>query len=566
MAKIICGLYIILVFTYVSFVANASTESLDKKPNIVVILLDDMGFSDISSYGGEIPTPNIDKLASNGVKLSQFYNTARCSPTRASLLTGMYPHKAGMGYLAGFERQGSRGTLGYLHDRAVTAADVLSDAGYFTAMTGKWHLGHNETPPHKRGFQASLALPAGGVYFPDQASFKKGQKVVSPIFLNGKKLQLDDNRVSDEYWYGTDLWTDWGIKFIQEAEATNKPFFLYLSHVAPHFPVMAPQETIEKYRGRYMKGWEVLRRERYQRQIELGLLDENWLLPEMSPDVPDWDSLSREDKIRYDHIMAVYAAAMEHVDASVGRLTQYLKEQGQLDNTLILFLSDNGGSAESGPNGMSLGSPLGGPTSRVFVGQSWAELQNTPFKLYKHFSTEGGIATPFIAHWPTGISKRPEKEFLDTPAHVIDILPTLIDVSDATYPARYRDTDILPMNGVSLVPLFEGKRLSRPEPIFFEHEGNRAVRDGRWKLVSRLLGSWRLYDMDADRTETVDLFQKHPDIAQSMILQYEKWAQRDFVDQWIGKRRPDSGGLWSVKERLYEHKPGLIIPTRDNEE
>ena len=539
-----------------SAAAGASVDApvgAGDKPNIVVILVDDMGFSDLSRYGSEIPTPNIDALADNGMAFSQFYNTARCSTTRAALLTGMYPHKAGMGYLSGFKREGSRGTLSRLHNRAVTAADVLKEAGYFTAMTGKWHLGHPETPPHKRGFMASLALAAGGIYYPDQIPFKPSQKHETPLFLNGEKLSLNDKRVSDEYWYGTDLWTDWGIKFIEQAGAQNKPFFLYLAHVAPHFPVMAPEATVNKYRGSYMSGWSAMRRVRYKHQLESGLIKPEWALTELSSDIPDWESLSQRDKVRFDHMMAVYAASIEHVDKSVGRLTDYLKQSGQLNNTLILFMSDNGASAESGPNGESFGNPLGGPDSRLVMGQSWAALSNTPFKLYKHFTTEGGIATPLIAHWPKGISARGANTFDRTPSHVVDILPTLIDISGATYPDQYRNTDILPMNGESLTPLFGGNRFERKEPIFFEHEGNRAVRDGKWKLVSRLQGPWKLYDMHADRTETTDLFARHADIAQKMIQQYEQWAQRDLVDQWIGPARPDAGGFWLQNERRYDY-------------
>ncbi|WAJ71817.1 arylsulfatase [Catenovulum adriaticum] len=534
-----------------AYSVGASSVSKINPPNIVVILVDDMGFSDISSYGSEIPTPNIDALADNGMKFSQFYNTSRCSTTRASLLTGMYPHKAGMGYLSGKYIEGSRGTLSHLHKRAVTAADVLGEAGYLTAMTGKWHLGKT-TPPETRGFQRSLALTAGGIYFPDQIPFNKRDKSAVPIFLDGKKLQLDDPKLAEGYWYGTDLWTDWGIKFVDKAVKKQQPFFLYLAHVAPHFPVLAPQETIEKYRGKYMAGWDELRKARYQRQIELGLVDSTWRLPEKSADVSDWDDLSERDKIRFDHMMAVYAASIEHIDLSIGRLTDYLKSEGILDNTLILFMSDNGPSAESGPNGIAIGNPLGGPKSRHVIGQSWSEVSNTPFQLYKHYTHEGGIATPLIAHWPAGITNT-RKDFERTPSHVVDILPTLIDISGGTYPKTYRDTEILPMNGVSLLPIFKGKEVNRSEPIFFEHEGNRAVRDGKWKLVSRYQEAWQLFDMEADRTETSDLFSKHPDIAQSMILQYERWFQRDLVDQWIGPARPDSGAFWLNKNRRYDH-------------
>lgn len=272
--------------------------------------------------------------------------------------------------------------------------------------------------------------------------------------------------------------------------------------------------------------------------------------------MPNWDSLSLPDKQRFDHMMAVYAASIEHVDRNIGKLVAYLRSTKQLDNTLILFMSDNGGSAESGPNGVSLGKPLGGPQSRLVVGQSWASLQNTPFSLYKHYTAEGGIATPLVAHWPQGIKASVSGSINKTPAHVVDIMATVLDISHTHYPSRFRNTDILPLNGESLVPLFNAEELTRKEPIFFEHEGNRAVRDGRWKLVSRLGGIWQLFDMQADRTETNDVFNQHPDIAQAMIAQYESWAQRDLVDQWIGPPRPDSGAFWEEKRRRYDDAKG----------
>ena len=547
-----------MVCFLISFIGHASAPDKKQAPNIIVVLVDDMGFSDIGSYGSEIPTPHLDALAENGMKFSQFYNTARCSTTRASLLTGMYPHKAGMGYLSGRYIEGSRGTLSYLHPRAVTAADVLGEAGYLTAMTGKWHLGFDETPPEARGFQSSLALPAGGVYWADQIAFnnkkRKQNKPASAIYLNGDKLELTDPILGNKDWYGTDLWVDWGINFIEPAIKNQQPFFLYLAHVAPHFPVMAPEATVEKYRGKYMAGWDKLSKQRYQKQVESGLIDPKWSMAEKSPDVADWDSLSHEQKVRFDHMMAVYAASIEHIDLSMGRLTKYLSEQKVLDNTLILFMSDNGPSAESGPLGIAEGNPLGGPLSKLVIGQSWSELSNTPFKYYKHFSHEGGIATPLIAHWPKGIADNAiAQSFENTPSHVIDILPTLIEISGSTYPKQYRDTDILPMNGVSLVPLFKGLELKRSEPIFFEHEGNRGVRDGRWKLISRLQGPWQLFDMVEDRTETKDVFVEYPQIAQKMILQYEQWFQRDLVDQWIGPARPDSGAFWLNQQPQYDH-------------
>ncbi len=292
-----------------------------QRPNIVTILVDDMGFSDIGCYGGEIPTPNIDRLASRGVRFSQFYNTARCSPSRSALLTGLYPHQAGMGHLDTMVVAGRPGYQGKLADNCVTIAEALRPAGYFTAMAGKWHLGQQHgTPPWQRGFDRSLNLVAGGVYYPGQRGREK-----ELLYLNGNGLPMTAAEFGSE-WYSTDLWTRYGLKFIDEAAANKKPFFLYLAPNAPHFPLMAPQKTIDSFRGKFMAGWDQLRRERHARQLRMGLLDKRWPLTERPPDSPAWDSLSAEQKQHFDHIMAIYAATVHHMDLAVGALVDGLRQ------------------------------------------------------------------------------------------------------------------------------------------------------------------------------------------------------------------------------------------------
>ena len=506
------------------------------RPNVVVVLVDDMGFSDIACYGGEIPTPNLDRLASRGVRFTQFYNTARCSPTRASLLTGLYPHQAGMGHLDNIVREGSRGYQGRLSDESATIAEVVRPAGYFTAMTGKWHLGQqNGTPPWERGFDRSLNSRAGGIYFPDQAN-RRGE----PLYLNGRPIPLDSPELGD-YWYSTDLWTKFGLRFIDEALQEKKPFFLYLAHCAPHFPLMAPQEDIARFRGKYMTGWDQLRQERYQRQLRMGLIDRRWPLTERPPDSPAWDSLSQQEKERYDHMMAIYGAMIDRIDRNIGTLVQGLRARGVLDNTLILFLSDNGGNAESGPLGRYSGNPPGGPDSTVYIGMNWATLNNTPFRRYKHFTHEGGVATPLIAHWPAGIPRPREGKFENQPGHLIDITPTVVELAGAEYPARLHGSPILPMEGVSLVPGFAGKSLNRKEPIFYNHEGNRGLRAGKWKLVSKYMDPWELYDMEVDRTEMRNLIREKREVANQLASQYDAWAQRTYAEPWTGPRRTDWG-------------------------
>jgi arylsulfatase len=508
------------------------------RSNIVVILIDDMGFSDLGCYGSEIPTPNIDALANGGVRFTQFYNTARCSPTRASLLTGLYPHQAGMGFLDSLVRPNSIGTQGRLRDDCVTMGEVLGDAGYFTMMTGKWHLGQQRgCVPWKRGFQRNLNSAVGELYFNNQRD-----KDDVKLFLNGEAKSWNDPIFGDgEDWYGPDLITEWGLKFIDEAIAEKKPFFYYLPHSSVHFPLMVPPEDVERYRGKYLVGWDRLREERNKRQIEMGLVDPKWPLSQRPPDVPAWESLSEKEKDRFDHIMAVYAAMIDRLDRSIGTLVEGLKARGQLDNTIIMVLSDNGGNAETGPDGVLKGKRPGGRMSRVFLGQNWATLANTPLRRYKHFTHEGGISTPLIVHWPAGIPSERNGKLEKQPGHLVDIMRTAVEVSGAEYPTERNGHKIQPMEGASLLPAFSGQPIDRQAPIYWEHEGNRAIRKGKWKLVMKFMEPWELYDIEADRTEQNDLFDKEPELAKQLTKEWEAWAKRADVDPWEGEKRHDSG-------------------------
>ncbi len=502
-----------------------------QRPNVVVILADDMGFSDIGCYGGEIPTPHLDRLASRGVRWTQFYNTARCSPSRAALLTGLYPHQAGMGHLDNMVVPGQPGYQGKLAGHCQTIPEALKPAGYFTAMTGKWHLGQQHgTGPSQRGFDRSLNLAAGGIYYPNQRGREE-----TPLFLNGRAISQTAPEVGDS-WYGSDLWTTFSLKFIDEARAASKPFFVYQAFVAPHFPLMAPQETIARFRGKYLAGWDELRKARHARQVDMGLLEKRWGLTERPPDSPAWESLSEVQREKFDHLMAVYAATVHHMDLAIGRLVDGLAERGVLENTLILFMSDNGGNGESGPSGRLEGDPPGGPNSNVFLGMNGATLNNTPFRRYKHFTHEGGIATPLIAHWPAAIPKREEGRFDHHPGHLIDIMPTVLDAAGVK-----PDPAKTPPEGVSLVPAFNGGEVTRRQPLFFMHEGNRAVRDGRWKLVSKHLDEWELYDMQADRTEMRNIASANPGKVKELAAAYDAWAARTNTHPWTGPRRTDWG-------------------------
>ncbi|MBL9114961.1 MAG: arylsulfatase [Verrucomicrobiaceae bacterium] len=509
-----------------------------ERPNVMVILVDDMGFSDVGCYGSEIPTPNIDALAAGGVRFSQFYNTARCSTTRASLMTGLYPHQAGMGFLDGMVNPNSRGTHGRLHDRCVTMAEVLGAAGYHTSIVGKWHLGQqNGTPPWERGFQRTATTQFGELYFPKERS----KDACKWVYLDGRKVAADSMEVGTGEWYSTFMFTDWALKFLDDAKASGKPFFQYVAHGAPHFPLKAPQEVIAKYRGKYKVGWDKLREQRHQRQLEMGLLKKEWPLSPRPQDVPAWESLSAEDQDRYDHLMAIYAAMIDCIDQSVGRLVAGLKERGMLENTLIMFMSDNGGNAESGPRGITQGEPLGGPDSSVFLGMTWATLNNTPFRRYKHFTHEGGISSPLIVHWPSGFPKERNGKIEHQAGHLVDVMATACEVSGAVYPAEFKGHRILPMEGISLIPALHGKPLHRVNPIFWMHEGNRALRTGPWKIVKKFKGPWEMYNIDDDRTEQTDIIGKFPALSQHLIRQWEDWAAVSFVDEWEGEVRNDWG-------------------------
>ena len=508
------------------------------QPNILLIMVDDMGWADLGCYGSEIPTPNIDALAKNGVRFTQFYNTARCSTTRASLLTGLYPHQAGMGHLDGLRLPESLGTHGRLNDRAVTIAQVLGSAGYHTSMVGKWHLGQQAgTTPWNKGFQRSATTRFGELYFPHE-KHKPGTEFV---YLDGQETPAESPKLGTGEWYSTFMFTDWALKFVDDAKQQQKPFFLYFAHGAPHFPLKAPAEVIAKYRGKYKAGWDKLRLARHAKQIELGLVDPKWPLSPRPEEVAAWDSLSPEDQDRFDHMMATYAAMLDCVDQSVGRMVAGLKERGMLDDTLILFLSDNGGNAEGGPRGITQGGEIGSADSHVFLGMSWATLNNTPFRRYKHFTHEGGISSPLIAHWPKGIPAERDGKLEKQPGHLIDVMATAVDLAGATYPATFDKHPILPKEGISLRPAFLGEPLHRVKPIFWEHEGNRAVRSGPWKAVMKLKGEWELYNIEEDRTEQHNLIGINKAVAVLLIQQWNDWAATSFVDPWTGPARNNWG-------------------------
>ncbi|HOX39262.1 MAG TPA: arylsulfatase [Candidatus Brocadiia bacterium] len=498
---------------------QAKSTQPPSRPNIILIMVDDMGFSDLGCYGSEIRTPNLDALAGGGIRFSQFYNAARCCPTRASLLTGLYPHQAGIGGMVKSDDSMPAGPYqGYLNENCATIAEALKPAGYNTLMSGKWHVG--ECRPHwptDRGFDRFFGLVSGG------ANYFDIRKCKAPGIV--RKMALEDQPYSppSEGFYMTDAITDYAVRMVNEYSGKPNPFFLYTAYTAPHWPLHALPEDIAKYKGKYMSGWEVLRKARHKRQIEIGLLDARWPLTPLDEEAPDWPGLDNKELM--DLKMAVYAAQIDRMDQGVGRIMDALRKNGQEENTLVLFLSDNGGCAEGGPLGFdnrNNGLPPGGVDSYMSYGLAWANASNTPFRLYKHWVHEGGISTPLIAHWPAAIKQH--GVITNQPGHIIDLMATCLDVAGAEYPKERNGKPVSPLEGKSLKPILEGKQREGHEFIFWEHEKHEAVRWGKWKLVAKAPDKWELYDMEADRSEMNDLCATHPEIAEQMKARYLEWA------------------------------------------
>ena len=492
-------------------------------PNILVILADDVGFSDIGCYGGEIQTPNLDALAAGGVRFTQFYNTARCCPTRASLLTGLYPHQTGVGHM--MEDRGLPGYRGDLNRRCATIAEALKPAGYRSYAVGKWHITPGNTPeleakthnwPLQRGFDRYYGTIHGaGSYF-DPSALVRDNTLLTVV---------SDPEYQPAQFYYTDAISDHAVKFIREhaRDHAAEPFFLYTAFTAAHWPLHAKEADIAKYQGRYDAGYEPIRAARWAREKQLGLVDEKW---GQTPPAEKWDEV--KDKAFESRCMEVYAAQLDCMDQGIGRIVAELKAQGRFENTLILFLQDNGACAEPtgrGPKATAraehptlpamgrderqhdsvpkqtrdgwpvrqgLGVMPGGPDTYVAYGRGWASVSNTPFREYKHWTHEGGIGTPLIAHWPAGIARERAGKIETQPGHLIDIMATCMDVSGAEYPAERDGQSIQPMEGVSLRAAFAGQPLARRQPLFWEHEANRAIRDGDWKLVAKQGQPWEL--------------------------------------------------------------------------
>lgn len=514
------------LFALVSLFGTPEIRSEDR-PNIVVLFADDMGFSDIGSFGSEIKTPNLDRLAANGLRYTQFYNTGRCCPSRASILTGLYSHQADIGHMAG--DLGVKGYRDRLSFESVTMAEVLGASGYHTIMTGKWHLGwRDEGSPTARGFQhfyGTRGYIDSYYTIVSRTEIYLGEELVLPV------TETPVNHLKpEEEWYTTDVFTDYALHFIDEVrKEDNAPFFLYLAYNAPHFPLHGKPEDTAKYRGKYKEGWQKFREQRHRKLQELGIIDEEWALSPLEVDA--WNSLTEAQQDDLDFKMALFAGIIDRLDRNVGRVMDHLESIGELENTLIVFVSDNGGTKETGLFGIKGDkntvenydewARVGGWTSSY--GQGWANLSNAPFRRYKRENHEGGISAPFIVHWPAKIGEG--GGLRNQVAHLIDLMPTFVDVSGAEYPAKFEGHAIQPREGMSLLPSFsESDPVSRT--LFWEHEGNRAVREGDWKLVGSRNGPWELYDMSRDRTELNDLIAVETELAKELQSLWEGWASK----------------------------------------
>lgn len=495
------------------------------KPNIIIILADDMGFSDLGSFGSEIHTPNIDRLAKEGLIMSQFYNCGRCCPSRAALLTGLYPHQAGVGDMV--QDKGYPAYQGYLNDSCATIAEWLREAGYATIVAGKWHVGLVPSAwASHRGFDRSFTLQNNGSsYFNSKPLYNDGRKIT---FLSGNKEVIRE----DSSTYLTKAFTDFALGALEEQRNKSNPFFLYLAYNAPHWPLQALPEDIAKYKGTCLPGWDIFRKKRYKKLLAAGLISKQWELSDRFDKVPDWDSLTEKEKDVWDTRMAIYSAMIDRMDISIGEILDKLKEIKKDKNTLILFLSDNGGSADDVKNWKEVIQKSGTPGSVESIDSyqtPWGNVSNTPFRGFKKNTHEGGIATPFIAWWPGVIQAG---RVNDQIAHVIDILPTCLNLAGIHYSGVLNGRRLKPLEGLSLINIFNNQPFKGHEAIFWEHEGSRAVRKGKWKLVAENGAGWELYDMNKDRSETNDLASYYPEVVSDLQKEYGAWATRVGVLEW----------------------------------
>jgi arylsulfatase A-like enzyme len=544
----IISLIISVILPAVTLAQNVNPA--DNRPNIIIILADDLGYSDIGCYGGEVHTPNLDYLAAHGVRFSQFYNVSRCCPSRAALLTGLYNQQAGIGSMT--RDQHSPAYRGYLTENTITLAEVLKQAGYHTGMVGKWHVSNTveQTTPQEQlnwlNHQANYPLFSPIEQYPTNRGFEKYYGTIWGVVDHFDPFSLVNGTKPVEKipanYYHTDAINDTAASYIRQFKHAGKPFFLYVAHNAPHWPVQALPGDIEKYKDTYKAGWEAIREARYRRMVAKGIIN-----PKTQPLSPLLDnSVSWEknpDKEWDARVMAVHAAMIDRLDQGIGRILKALKETQQLNNTIIFFLSDNGASPEvaqaMGPgfdrpgqtrDGHTIIYPknkkvMPGPeTVYASIGERWANVANTPYRYWKRESYEGGVRTPFIACWPAGLKVKPGS-VVPNLGHVMDFMPTLVQLSGAKYPQTFNGHSITPMQGVSLLPFLKNNKGTQHRIIFNEHVNSRSVRMDSWKLVKLNVNDpWELYNMAADGTELHNVAGRYPDKVKLMDSLWSNWA------------------------------------------
>ena len=536
----------ILVCLSASVLPSHAGETNALRPTIVLILADDLGYSDLGCFGSEIATPNLDRLAAGGLRMSQFYNTPRCCPTRAALLTGLYPQQAGIGAM--MEDHGLPGYRGELNRNCLTIAEELRHADYHTLMVGKWHVSHIFFDGKKQlNHQSTRPFWESKMGWPLQRGFDEYYGTIHGVnsYYDPFSLVRDNEPIqaATTNFYYTDAISDHAVADVDKYAGADKPFFLYVAYTAPHWPLQAPEADIAKYRARYLAGWDRIRTNRYQRQLALGLIDKAWPLSPRDSRAPAWSQV--KDQAWEANRMATYAAMVERMDQGIGRIVTRLEEKGVAKNTLVIFLSDNGACAEvvepawyDVPSRTRTGQPVkvGNGDHTVFAGPEnvwqsygvpWANVSDTPFLQYKHFTHEGGISTPFIAYWPE--VNRHGGNLSHQTGHVTDILATLVKISGTQHPTNINGQPIQPLEGKSLLPIFAGQERLPSEPLFWEHEGNRAVRQGSWKLVAEHGQAWELYDMTKDRTEQKNLAGVTTQKVKELSALYDAWAKRCHV-------------------------------------
>ncbi|MDG1874244.1 MAG: arylsulfatase [Mariniblastus sp.] len=560
-----------LVFSlcfFSSVVLQGDDSPKPSRPNIILVMADDMGYSDIGCYGSEIETPVLDQLAAGGVRFSQFYNTSRCCPTRAALLTGLYSHQAGVGLMT--SDLGHDGYRGDLNKNCVTIAEALKPSGYRTYMSGKWHVtkhitanGNNKNWPLQRGFDRFYGTIIGAGSFYDPATLCRDNTFITPV---------NDKEYQPEHYYYSDAISENAVKYVNDHFKTNPqdPFFMYVSYTSAHWPMHARDQEIAKYQGVYNDGFDPIREARYLKSIQCGVMKPEW---KMTPPELNWQNHNNKDwDVRN---MEVYAAMVDRMDQGIGWIVDAVKEHDAIDNTIIVYLQDNGGCAEgfgrksnaekikqSRHKPMSAdelqtkiwppmqtrdgravrtgpGVEAGSEDTFIGYGKGWANVSNTPFRGYKHDGFEGGISSPLIVHWPAGISKT--NAINDSPCHLIDLMPTFLQVANASYPTTFSGNKITPMEGVSLTKAFNGNGIKRSKPLGFEHHGNLALRDEHWKIVSVYRNNkarkWHLYHIESDRTELKDLAESNPAKLNEMIANWQSWADHVGVVEWPIKKK-----------------------------